>query len=61
MVDARHAVGGRRTFEEYELGFTLRELKALLESLVFFPALQHTVSRGNQVESLIFFECHNFS
>ena len=61
VVDARHTVCRRRAFKENVLGLSLCKLQALLESLVFFPALQHTVSRCNQVESLIFFECHNFS
>ena len=60
MMYARLSVCRRRTFKEDELRLPFREFETLLEGLEFFPTLQHTVSRGNQIQSFIFFECHIF-
>ena len=60
MVYAGHSVSRRGTFKEDELRLSLRQLQTLLESLVFFPPFQHSIACGNQIQSLIFFESHNF-
>ena len=60
MVDARHAVGGRRALEENELRSAFAEGQRALESVAFLPALQHFFPHGNQVQAVILFESHIF-
>jgi hypothetical protein len=60
VVDARHAVGRRRPFEEDELRRALAQGQGLLKGGMALPALQDVVSDPDQIQSLVFFECHYF-
>ena len=60
MMDARHAVRRRRTFEENELRRPAANLHRALKSVGSLPPLQHLCASSGQVQPLIFFECHIF-
>ena len=60
MVDARHSVGGRRSFEEYEFRGSFPDLERFLESMILLPSVEHLIADGNHIKALILFECHIF-
>ena len=60
VVDARHAVGRRRTLEEDELRGAFAQGKRTFERVALLPALKHFLAHRDQVQTVIFFECHNF-
>ena len=60
VVDARHAVRRRRTFEENELRSPFAQGQRALESVAFLPALEHLGTHADEVQAVIFFECHIF-
>ena len=60
MVDARFAIGRRRTFEENELRGPFTQTHRCAESIFPTPHFQHLISGRNQIQPLIFVECHKF-
>ena len=60
MMDAGHAVGGRRSLEEDEFRTALPDFQRLLEGVVREPSLEDRVPRRYQIKTLVFFECHIF-
>ncbi len=60
MVDARHAVGGRRTFKKYEFRSPVTEPERFAEGINALPFLQDLVGGGHEIKSAILFEYHIF-
>jgi hypothetical protein len=60
MVDARLAVGGRRSFEEYEFRASLTHGERLLESMVLLPSGENLIADSYQIKTFVLFECHIF-
>jgi hypothetical protein len=54
MVDARGAVGARRTFEEHEGIVLVAVVKALLEGVVVFSKLPDGISCLGEIQLFIF-------
>ena len=60
VMDARHSVRGRGSFEEDELGSAFPQLEGFLERVILLPSLQSVISDRDQIQALILFECHIF-
>src|SRR5574344_382602 len=60
MMDARHPVGGRRSFEENKLRSTFTKLEGLLKRPLLLPLLKHLLADRNEIKSAVLFECHIF-
>ena len=53
MMDARHAVRGRRPLEKDELGRSLPHLKGLVKYILLLPTVQNLGRQARQVQSFI--------
>ena len=60
MVDARFAIRRRRTLKENELRSPFTQTHRCPESIFPTPHFQHLFSGRNQIQPLIFVECHKF-
>ena len=60
MMDARHAVGGRRAFEKNERRGSFTNFQRFLKRMNPFPSVQDLFSGLGQIQPLIFFESHIF-
>ena len=58
VVDAGHAVRGRRALKEDELGRSLALLQHVTERILFFPLIPDFVARGHEVQFLVLGETH---
>ena len=60
VVDAGHAVRGRRSLEEYEFRGTLPDFERLLESMQLLPTVQHIRTDLHQIQSLVLLEHYSY-
>ena len=60
MVNARHAVGGRRPLEEDELRRALPKPERGSESILLLPLFKDVPCRPYQIKSAVLFESHTF-
>ena len=55
MVDARYAIGTRRTFEEHESIVLVAVIKTLLEGVIFLPVFADFISCLGEIQLFILF------